>query len=135
MLPSAKSCARRVERFAAEVAIGRLVIGPFGAAIHDVEQDGGGHDRAGHRLLAESEADTALRQFDGDARCRIEAEDRAARQHDRMHMLDQIGGFEHRRLAAAGRAAADLDGGDRGLIGQDHRGAGERQPVLGIADR
>ena len=51
-----------------------------------------------------------------------------------MHMLDQVGRIEHRRLAAAGRPAADLDGGDRWRIRQDDRRSAQRQPVLGIAD-
>ena len=45
-----------------------------------------------------------------------------------------LAGSSSRRLAGARRAAAHVDGGDRGLIGQDHRRAGERHPVLGISD-
>ena len=48
--------------------------------------------------------------------------------------LDQGGGIEQFGLAAAGRAAADIDRRDRRPLGQHHRRAAEAGAVLGLPD-
>ena len=53
----------------------------------------------------------------------IEAERRAAGERDGVDPLDRHGRIEQRAFARAGSAAANVGGGNRGLVKQDHRRA------------
>ena len=78
------------------------------AAVCEVEERGGGHDR--HPRGADSEAAAARSQPVRDAVGRRQAESRASRKHNRVDALDEIAGAEQIRLPARRRSAGDVHG-------------------------
>ena len=64
----------------------------------------------------------------------VEAERRAAGQRDGVDALDRHRRIEQRAFARAGSAAANVGGGNRGLIEQHDRRAGAELGIVGMAD-
>jgi hypothetical protein len=108
--------ARRFERRAAELTIGRLGAPLLIPAIDEVEQDRGRHDGRGRRGRAHAMAAAGGGERRRHARGRVEAVHRSARQHDGVGHADQVDGIEHVGLARAGRAAAHVDLGGEGAV-------------------
>ena len=105
-------------------AVAAVRRGPDGgvAANPQVVQDGRRDDwhPGGLRLIP----DAAVFQVAHHALGGRQTERAAARQHDRMHLLDRIGGVEERRLARAGRRPPDVDRRGRACLGEHYRAAG-----------
>ena len=88
----------------------------------------------GNRPPREVEADAALLEMADDAARRVEAEGRAAREHDRVDFLDEVAGPQQIGLARAGSGAAHVDATNR-AVGADHDGAaGRPATVRPVAD-
>jgi len=102
------------------------------AAVQQVEQNGAGHDR--HADIAHRKAPAARAQPVRHPRGRIQPERRAAREHQRIDLLHQLVRRQKVGLAAAGRAAHDMNGGGKRPLAQQHRGAGPHPRILGVAD-
>src|SRR5260370_575981 len=69
-----------------------------------------------------------------DAAGGVQSERRTAAEHDGIDAFHHIGGIEQCALARAGRATADIDRGDGGLVEHDGRDAGSEPRVIGVAD-
>ena len=131
-LPSAKSDRSRSGGGVAEIAIGRKPAPILVAAAQQIEQHGRRHDRhprGAHRKAAALLAQPRLHAGRG-----IEAEGRAARQHDGVDALDRPGRIEQRGLARSRPAAAHVDRGDGGFVENDHGRAGAEAQVGAVAD-
>src|SRR5215813_6796424 len=103
------------------------------AAVEQIEQHGAAHER--HANVGDREATPALAQESLSARTGVQAEGRAAGQH---HGVDALGGavrFEQIGFPRARRAAAHVDGGDRGLLEDDDGYAGGETRVVGVSDQ
>jgi len=92
--------------------------------------DSGRNDR--HPRLADREAAARSGKYVHHAGGGIEPERRAAGQYDRIDPFDQRRRAEQFRLAAARRAAANIDRGNGGSLGEHHRRPGKSGAVLGL---
>ena len=119
---------RRVTEF----PIGRKTAPVLVAAVVEIEQDGGRHDR--HARRADGEAAALFLEPGLDAGGGIEAERRAAGQRDGVDAFDGLGRVEQRGLARARAAATQVDRADRRPIEDQRRRAGTEPHVLGVAD-
>ena len=103
-----------------------------GAADVEVEQDGAADDGDGRAGVGE--ADAALFEVAHDAGADVEAVGAAAGEEDGVDLLDERFRSQERRLAGAGRSAADVDAGDGALLAEDDGAAGGGAPVGPVAD-
>src|SRR5262249_20342440 len=117
----------------AQIPIGGKASPVLVAAVEQVEQHGAAHER--HANIPDREATPAFAQKSLSARASVQAEGRAAGQH---HGVDALGGavrFEQVGFPCARRAAAHVDGGDRGLLEDDDGYAGSETRVVGVSDQ
>jgi hypothetical protein len=64
----------------------------------------------------------------------IESECAPAREHDRVNGLNGVDGIEQIGLTRPGRGAANIDSGDRSILGQNHGTAGWSSRVSEVSD-
>ena len=102
------------------------------AADAKIEQDRGRHD--GHDAASEREADATLGEVPHDAGRRFEAERAAAGEHDAVDLLHEVAGAQQIGLVRAGRAAAHVDTGNGGLVGEHDGTACDRAAIAPVAD-
>ena len=117
----------------AEIPIGGKASPVLVAAVEEIEQHGAAHER--HANVPDREATPALAQKSLNARASVQAEGRTAGQH---HGVDALGGavrFEQVGFPRARRAAAHVDGGDRGLLEDNDGYAGGETRVVGVSDQ
>lgn len=122
----------RLSRLVAKLAIGRIAAPILVAAIAQVEEDRGRHDR--HAKTTHLDADVFLPQRRLDAGSGIEAEGRAAGQHDCVNGRDRVLRLEQVGLTRARCATQHLDSGHRRLLAKHYRDAGLQPGVSSIAD-
>ena len=115
--------------------IGRLLAPILVAAICQIEQDRGRHDRRDFRRGAHLKAAPARAQPIGCAACRIEPVRRAAGKDNRIHLLHQPVGIERIRLPRARSPAHHADAGRYAPFRQDHGNAGAHPRIFRLADR
>jgi hypothetical protein len=127
-VPSANGCGG-----VAEIAVGRKASPILVAAVAEIEQHGPADQR--NPNIADRKAAAALAQQGLHPGAGVQAESGAARQHDRVDALDGAVRLEQVGLARAGRAAADIDRGDRGLLEDDGGRARHQARVVGVSDQ
>jgi hypothetical protein len=122
---------RGLERGRPEAAV-RVRLPRLVAAVQEVEEDRRGHDR--HNHVADPEAAAACPERVGDARGRVEAEGRAAGEHERVHLRDQPVRREQVGLPCPRRAAHDVDRRDEGRLAEHDRDARLQPVTASLAD-
>ncbi len=124
--------ARRPDGVIAEVTIGRIATPVLHAAIDEVKQDGCRNDRDAMRANGKSTPHFAQRRLN--AGCGVEAEGRAAGQHDRIDALDGVVRLQQIGFAGARRTAEDLHGGNCRRIAEHNGYAGFQRRIRSVSD-
>ncbi len=124
------------DRLDAQLAIRRRELPVFVAAVGQIVQAGGGHDRGDRHAgcWAQCVAFTLLPQPGCDAIRRRQTVNRTAAERQRIDGLYQIVLTERVGFPGGGAAAAHVHGGNRRAVRQDHRRAGAHSAVLRHAD-